>query len=359
MAYSDNLDTILAGLNGLTEAERMNIGNLIFTETFSAKNIKDTHPTISQVRSGSKIPILLETEDYGGFPFTEGDCTLPACNISSNWSSFTWNLGQIGCEITICMEDFTNDFLAFFNTWKKMNSDDINSAVVQFIIERFQARHLKAEIRVAYFADSDSTDPLINGYDGFFVQMEARATADNLVSISENATSEIITDGETIYDYLKEMYAQASTQPWFKPENMVWRLDRQDVQVLVGWLNTLTNFEGVNCDCINPQAVTQARIFTVDNLRIFGIPVEAMPFRDAMRSIDELYNDDDTPGTFVYVNPNRYILTRRENMILGYEVEETLKRFKVGYDERQDEIYIKGASLFGVGVPQETFILAI
>lgn len=359
MAYTDNLPTILADLNGLTEAEKMTIANVIFTETFKEKNIKDTHPTLSEVRSGSKVPILMPSEDYGGFPFTEGDCTLPACSISSNWSTYTWTLGQIGCELTICMETFANDFLAFFNTWKKMNDDDINSAVVQFIIERFQEKHLKAEIRVAYFADSSSADTLINGFDGAFAQMEALSNTDNTVVITENTTSTIITDGETIYNYLASMYAIAATKAWFDPTKMVWRLDRQDVFALVGWLNTQADLKGISCDCIDPEKVTNARVFQADNLSVFGIPVEVMPFRDAMRSVAELYNDNATPGTFLYTNPNRYILTRRENIIIGYEIENTLSRFKVGYDDREDEIYVKGASLFGVGVPQDTFVLGI
>lgn len=359
MAYdTTELNTILADLNGLTAAEKMNIANLIFTETFSAKNIKDTHPTISEVRSGSKVPILMADGGYGGFPFTEGDCTLPACTISDNWSSYTWNLGQIGCELTICMETFTNDFLAFFNTWKKMNSDDINSAVVQFIIERFQERHLKAEIRVAYFGDTSSADTLINGFDGFFAQMEALATEDNLVTITQNAgataADQTITDGQAVYDYLTEMYNKAFVQPWFDPTKMVWRMDRSLAMLLAGFLNTKSDLSMYNCDCIDPTKVTQARVFTWDNLAVFGIPIEPMPFLDAMKAIDEIYNDAD--GTFV--NRNRIILARRENLIIGYEIEQTLKRFKVGYDEREDEIYIKGASLFGVGVPQDAFILA-
>src|SRR5690606_23583852 len=102
-----------------------NIANVIFTETFSVKNIKDTHPNFAEVRNGSKVPILIDDEGYGGFPFTDGDCTLPSCDITSNWSEYTWNIQEIGCEITICMQDFATDFLAFFNTWKKMNGDDI------------------------------------------------------------------------------------------------------------------------------------------------------------------------------------------------------------------------------------------
>lgn len=359
MAYdTSGLNEILADLNGLTEAEKMNIANLIFTQTFSVKNIKDTHPTLSEVRSGSKIPILLETEDYGGFPFTEGNCTLPACTITDNWSTYTWLLGQIGCEITICMENFTNDFLIFFNTWKKMNDGDIESAVVQFIIERFQTRHLKAEIRVAYFGDTSSSDPLINGINGFFAQMEAMVPADQHVVITQNASGtaagQTITDGQVLYDYLTQMYNIAVTKPWFDPSKMVWRMDRSLAMIFAGWLNTKTDQSPYNCECIDPAKVTNPRVYQWDNLAFQGIKIEPLPFLDAMRAIDEIY--DETDGT--YVNRNRIILTRVENMIIGYEIEDTVKRFKVGYDEREDEIYIKGASLFGVGVPQDTFILA-
>ena len=124
--------------------------------------------------------------------------------------------------------------------------------------------------------------------------------------------------------------------------------------LLAGWLNTQNDNNQYNCDCIDPAKVTQARVFAWDNISVFGIPVEPMPFLDAMKAVTELYDDND--GTFV--NRNRIILARREGLILGYEIEQTLKRFKVGYDERANEIYIQGASLFGVGVPQPTFILA-
>lgn len=358
MAYIDSLSTILSGLNGLTETEKMTIANLIYTQTFAVKNIKDTHPNFPEVRSGGKLPILQDENDFGAFPFTEGNCTLPSCDITDNWSTYTWTLGQIGCELTICMENFSNEFLIFFDTWKKMNSDDINSAVVQFIIERFQKKHFNAEIRVAYFADSESTDPLINGYDGFFVQLDARATAENRVDITENSggtpSAQNIATGQDLYDYLTEMYNKAVVQPWFDPTNMVWRMDRGLAMLLAGFLNTASDKSLYNCDCIDVSKITQARLFVWDNLQVFGIPIEPMPFLDAMKSVEELYD----PATGLYVDKNRIILTRRENMILGYETEDTLKRFKLGYDEREDEIYVKGASLFGVGVPLDSFILA-
>ena len=124
MAYTAaDLTDLLAALTGLTAAEKMNVANLIFIETFQEKNLQDTHPFFSQVRAGSKVPILEDNDDYGSFPFTEGNCQLPECSIDDNFSEFTWDIQKIGCKVTICMENFANDFLVLFNTWKKMNED--------------------------------------------------------------------------------------------------------------------------------------------------------------------------------------------------------------------------------------------
>jgi len=349
MAYTDNLATILGDLNGLTEAEKMNIAQAIFAEQFSVPNIKNTHPTLQEVRSGSKIPILNAENDYCSFPFTDGDCSLPSCNISSDWSTFTWKIAQIGCEVVVCLEDFSNDFMAFFGTWKKYNEDDLESAVIQFIVERFQRKHLGAEVRVAYFGDSNSADPLISGIDGFITQYEARATTENKVEITEN----VKLTGEQVFDYMKEMYDLATAQAWFRPESAVWRIDRGDAIALAGHLNTLGDNATGTCACIDPAKVVNPRIYQWDNLSFMGIPIEPMPFVDAMMCIDELYTDVDG-----FTSRNKMVLTQRNNAILGYEVEESLNRFKIGYDDREDDIWIRGASLFGVGVPLDQFVYA-
>jgi len=361
MAYTAaDLTALLAALTGLTAAEKMNVANLIFIETFQEKNLQDTHPFFSQVRAGSKVPILEDNDDYGSFPFTEGNCQLPECSIDDNFSEFTWDIQKIGCKVTICMENFANDFLVFFNTWKKMNEDDIETALVQFIIERFQAKHKKAEIRVAYFGDTSADSTLVNGMDGFFVQMQALATADNTVAITQNGGvtvgAQTITDGEVVYNYLAAMYDKAAVQPWFLVEKMVWRMDRGLVNALVGWLNRQSDLKGISCDCIDPEKVTSARVYTADNLSVFGIPVEPMPFLAAMKASGADYYDS---LTGLYVDKNRIILSRKENMMLGYEMEETFKSFKVIFDEIEDEIIIKGSSLFGVGVPTNSFVLGI
>lgn len=370
----DNLESLLDGLNGLNESQKFTMSEALFLEAFKTTNIKDVHPSLGEVRMGTKMPILGMEGGYDSFPYV-ASCALPNCNISADWSEFTWCIGEIGCEITLCMKDVLPKFLAFFNVWRKMNEGDIQSAFVQFISELFQDRHLKAEFRVAYLGDTDATvtvgevdgegepidegDPLFNGCNGFITQMDAQSqgNTDLRVTISENQEATLAAQtmtGEEAYNYALEMYNKAAVQPWFNPSQMVYRLNRSIVNVLVGWLNSKADLAGINCACIDPSKVVGARGFTVDNLSMFGIPVEAYEFEQAMKA-SAYYWD----GTKFTKYKNIMILARKDAMILGYETTDSLSQFHIGWDQRAREIFIQGSSMFGAGVPVPYFILGI
>ena len=363
------LGTLLDGLNGLNEADKFKMSEALFLEAFKTRNIKDNHPSVGEVRHGSKMPILGTEGGYDAFAYFDS-CALPSCDISADWSEFQWCIGEIGCEVTICMKDLAPKFLAFFNVWRKMNEGDIQNAFVQFISELFQDRHLKAEFRVAYLGDTDATvtvgeetdepDPLFNGCDGFIKQMDALATADPTLGfeITENAgqtlAAQTISDGDDLYAYLKTAYNQAAVKPWFNPSQMVWRMNRSLVNVLVGWLNSKGDLSGINCACIDPTKVVGTRGFTVDNLTVFGIKVEAYDFEEAMKTTAYYWD-----GTVFTKHKNIIILAREDAMILGYETTDSLSQFDIGYDKRKREVYMQGSSMFGAGVPQPYFILGI
>lgn len=366
-----SLNSLLAQLNGLNESQKFNISNAIFLEQFATRNIKNDHPTFGQVINGNKIPILDSAADYTGFEYFDG-CVLPSCQIASDWSEFKWCIKEIGCEIVICLKDLLPKFQAFFNVYRKMNDGDISDAFVQFIVEEFQKKHLNAEFRTAYLGVEGATvtitpaegepyddpQPEIDGCDGFVTQMVAIADNDSThkVSITENAGANVaaqtITDGEDIYNYLVAMYNKAATQPWFDPTKMVWRLNRSLAMTLAAWLNSKADLSGINCDCIDPSKVTGPRGFTWDNLTMLGIPVEAYDFEGAMKTQPYYYN-----GTKYTQFKNIIILARKDVMLLGYEDDESLHQFNVGWDERKREIFIQGSSLFGAAVSVPYFVI--
>lgn len=374
MAYdlATELDTLLDGITTITAAERFEFSKAFFLDSFTEKNIKETHLTFGGVRKGNKIPIVGTEGGYDAFPYFDG-CQLPSCDIGNAWSDYTWCLGEIGCELTICMKDLQSKFLSFFNIYRKMNEGDMRTAFVQFIGKIFQDAHLKAEQRVLYLGDTSAQkdvgdeevelvdEPLFNGCDGFITQMAAYATTNpsHKVTITENSkgtyAAQTITDGEDIYDYVKDMYTKAAAMPWFTSESgqMTIKMNRTLANALVGWLNTLDDMRGINCSCIDPSKVTGPRGFSIDNLQMFGINVEVFDF-EAMMKTSNYYDD----GTKFTKGKNFIILARKDVMQIGYEDAESLSSFDMGYDKRKREVYIQGASLLGAGVPVPYFIIA-
>lgn len=354
-----SLEGILDALSGLEASEKMKLSEAIFLEAYNIENIKNTHVTLGGVHSGNEVPILGTEGGFDGFPFVDG-CALPDCTIANDWSTMKWTLGEIGCELTLCLKSVLPKFQAFYNLYRKMNEGDIASAFVQFIAEQFQNKHLKAEFRAAYLSDVDATDTLINGFDGFVSQMDAISTADPSlrVDITENTQTTLagqtLPDGQAVYDYMKELYNQIAGKPWFNPEQMVWRMNRTLVNQLVGFLNTKSDLSGISCGCIDPQKAAGARVFSVDNLTLFGIPVEPKPFEQAMKS-SAFYWD----GSKFTKYKNIIILARKDAMVLGYETDEALSQFNIGYDERKREVWMQGSSLFDAAVPVPYFGIAI
>lgn len=360
MAFGDNLETLIQGINSLEKAEKFKIGQAIFLEKNRIENIKDTHPSVGEVRTGNAVPILGDEGSYDSFPFVEG-CRLPTCDFDEEVSEYEWRLAEIGCKMEICMKEFSSGFLAFWNVYKRMNEGDIESAVIQYLVQVFQNSHLKAELRDAYFGDMSSEDTLINGFNGFVTTMAARADANDelLVEITENAeltaAGQMLADGEAVYNYMTQAYAKAVSKPWFNPSQMVWRLNEELVNLLVGWLNMQSDLKGISCSCIDPSKVINDRVYTADNIALFGIPIEPKPFLQAMKPIAELY--DSAEGT--YTHRNIIILARRDVMILGYEHVDSMSQFDIGWNREDRYIYMNGSSLFGAAVPVDYFVIAI
>ena len=158
MAYNtSSLINIIDTLNGLEGQERFDFLNTIFLTAFKDKDIKKDVILLDQVRNGDKMPIFLEQEDWSAFATAAGNCSYNQCDISDDWSDYTFKVGKLNCEVTICFESFATDFNRFFRTYWKGDESDLANAVVQFLAERMQSKQLKAEMRVYFFGDSSVT----------------------------------------------------------------------------------------------------------------------------------------------------------------------------------------------------------
>jgi len=354
MAYGDNISTLTDTLCGLTATEKMRWAEIIELENFGGTDITTARVRMSGVQNGTNIPILLNEDDFAGFP-TATTCVLPSCDFDEDFSTFAWDIGGIGCKMELCAEDLAPSFFTFFNSLPDLDETDINKAWVQFLAGRFQRRLKNAMFRVGYLGDRDSTDTLINAFNGKLKQMQALATTSgNLVEIPDNTAP--ITDGEAVLAIVKEMYQLASTKPWFRLESMKWEMNREMVNALVAYLNTSDEQGGISCGCIDPAKVVGGVKYTADNLTIYGIPVYIKPFTDAMRASEDYYDSDQEEFTQF---ANIATLEREENDILGYGTENMLEKFNIGYREEDDIIWMTGRAKFGVGIPTDAFVLAI
>lgn len=363
MAYSDNLEDLLKDINTLTKAAKYNLSEMIVLESNKILNILETHPNFMNVRTGTSIPVLDKTANYKGFSTVKGNnCTLPSCEVSNKMSTFTWDLGQIGCKFEICFETLSTDFKTFWDLWQTYSDEDINTAFINFVAETFREQLTNAIFRVAYFGDKTSGNESIDATDGFVKQMQSRAYAnpERLVVITENAATtvqgQILKDGEKIYEYFSKMYEQFTEIPGHDLQNSVWRLDRQLVSAWVSYLNRSKDASQYNCNCINPDSLVASRVFTLDNLLIFGLKVEVYDFTLAMDHAGEPWYND---STGLYDNRNIMILTNRSTMQLGFEIEETKNSTDIKYDDLNDKIIFKGRAIFGAGVPTDIFVIGI
>jgi hypothetical protein len=363
MAYTDNfVTTLLPLVDDLVSADKMELSELLYSKSFDDGDISESHTITPGVRHGSVIPILNNTPNYDSFPFVdETSCVPNDCDITNDFASHQWELGLIECRVGICLRSFDESFLRFFNQWRhtQEGEPDLNTAMIAFMTDAFSRDHKAAMWRTSWFADKNSASPLFSKFDGFFTQAEANAS--QVIDIAKNDAltfAEQKMTGQEVYDTLEAMYLEAGTQSWFDPSILEFRVTRAMATALVTFLNGLNDLKGYNCECIDPNTATQSRVFMLNGLRIFGIPIMVHNAWDGV--INGTTELNGGGGTAARVNPNRATLTYRNNLLIGTSQIEALESMDVWYSKDDKKVYVEGSSYLGAGIPmKDEYILAI
>jgi len=345
MAITTNFNTaVLALVDDLVTAENIDISKAIYLSTFEVGDIAEGHQIVTGIRPGALIPILDNSPNYAAFPVKDSNnCVIPSCDLDLGFATKAWETAMIACKIPICINSFDENFLLFWNQYKRVFGDaDLNSALLQYIIDLFQ-NNLKAAIwRRVWFADSASVDPLLSGADGIFTQAEAMDGFK--IVVSENTLGSGLT-GEALYAYLTEAYEYASLQPWWNPATARFEMTQAMASVLVSWLNSLGDKSLYNCECYSPDGVTAQRTFSINGqLRVFGVPVHIH------REFDGVIN------AFALGNPYRAILTSDSNILIGTTELDQLPAFDIWYSKDDDQIYIKGGANVGAALVTNQYV---
>ena len=364
MAYSDNYSAALTTLvDGLVAADKLEFSELLFSKAFQDTDVTQTHTVVTGIRKGHKVPILKDNPNYESFPFVDStSCATTECDVANEFGNMEWDLALQECRVPICLRTFDEEFLRFFNQYKvtEAGEPDLNTAILAFITNKFRKNLVAAQWRSAYFADKSSASALFNGHDGFFTQAEANA--DQIVTVTQNDGAVTFADqkvtGEQVYGYLEAMYLKAGDQAWFDPSQVEFRIPRAWGVALVTFLNSKADVSMYNCDCINPNAITGARTFMLNGLRMFGIPVLVHQEWDGV--INGTAELNGGGGTNPRVNPNRAILTWRNNLLIGTSEASALNSFDIFYDRKDRQVYLDGSIYMGSAIPMiDEYILAI
>lgn len=344
MAVTSNFDTaLLALITDITSAETATISNVIYEKSFEIGDFAAAHTVITGVRNGNIIPIMSTSPSYESFPYKDPtNCTIPACDLDLGFSAKNWLLGMIACKMPICINTFDDQFLAFFQTYKRVFGDaDLNSALMQFIIDRFQTNLQAAMWRVGWFGDTSLTgNALLRPIDGIFTQAEA---GDGVkIVITENTGGGLT--GQEVYDYLANAYEQASILPWWDTQGMVIKMTYAMATVYVNWLNRMGDRVPAACECFAADGVTATRRYAIEGLTFYGIPIEVH------REFDGVIN------ALALGNPYRALITNRENILIGTSETDQLPAFDVWYSKDDDQVYIKGGAQIGAALVTDEYV---
>lgn len=348
MALQGNFSTaIVALIEDLVTADKVNISEAIFQETFGIGNFVSAHTLRTNVRNGAVIPIVLAGDNYCAMPVgDEQSCDLNECDLTVNYQAKKWDLAEYNCRIPVCMRTFDENFLVFWNMYRQRLEDPLTEpdaqAFLTYLTQQVESNIMGAQWRVGYWGDTSNASTLIKGNNGYFVQAEAG----NGIKLPITAAGAQPT-AEEILDSIQAALETASGD-----NNAIW-LGQSDVVIKMPWsmankiiiyLNKLNRQNPYNCDCISADGIVSADRFSVEGLRVFGYKVEA-------------HREIDGSSTCVAgSNLNQILIARKSNLLIGTNTQEKMEDFDIFYDKISRKIYIDSMIYLGVSIPLDEYI---
>ncbi|KUY29394.1 hypothetical protein [Elizabethkingia ursingii] len=366
MAITNNFkDDVVSLVNSFTEANMLDYKDAIVNDVVVDNEIEKEKKVLYGVKQGEVVPIIEKKADYTMFPVAdESECGTNECSMDLDYSGIKWDLALIKCKIPICLNQFDKEFLQFWNTYKKFNDEpNMDEALLQYLAKQFKQGLENAKWRRAYFADSASTSPLLEGSDGFWIKADASAVVgENKIEITKNtggtASAQMMT-GEEVYNLLTDMYELATYYTWFDPSTFMFEVTWQMANAYTNWLNRLGHNAPTNCQCISPEGVVKSTAYTLNNIGFNGLPIKPrISFDGVISQVPEL-NGNNVPGA-AKVSPNRALLVKNDNMLIGTSDKDQLSFFKMWHNENDEKIYMRGGAYLGAAFPKvDELILAI
>ena len=358
MAVTNNYqEAVVDLLSDFSNADMLDFNQAIVNDIKVDNEIETEKEVLYGVKNGDVVPIIEKNDDYTMFPVASEDtCGTNECNLDVNMSGVIWDLALVKCKVGICLNSFDRNFLKFWNDYKKFDdAPDMNSALLQYLGEQFKQGLENAKWRRAYFADQASTSSLLDGANGFWVKADATATVgENKIEVTKNAGATAVLQrmtGEEVYDLLGEMYDLGTYNTWFTPDSFIYEITWAMGVAYSNWLNKLGHNAPANCQCISAEGVVKSNVYTMDNLYYNGIPVKVRRAFDGVISQVPELNGNNVAGA-AKESPNRALLVKNENMLIGSSDQNQLTFFKMWHNDDDEKIYMRGGAHIGAAFPK-------
>lgn len=349
MALDGNFSTAILDLvEDLVTADKVNISEAIFQETFGIGSFTGAHTLRTGVRHGNVIPIVLAGENYCAMPVgDQQSCELNECDLTVNYQAKKWDLAEYNCRIPICMRTFDENFLVFWNMYRQRLEDPLQEpdaqAFLTYLTQQVERNILGAQWRVGYWGDTSvTTNNLINGNNGYFVQAEAGNGIKAPITVAGTAPT-----AEEILNSIQTALETASgdiNAMWLGQSDVVIKMSWTVANKIVIYLNQLNRQNPYNCDCISADGIVSADRFSVEGLRLFGYRVEA-------------HREIDGGATCVTdADVNKILIARKSNLLIGTNTQDKMEMFDIFYDKRDRQIYMDSMIYLGVSIPLDEYI---
>lgn len=344
MALDKNfIASVTEAIESLTSVEKFDMSNAIYTGVEDIQDFAGKHNILTGYRDGSTVPIISASNNYGLLSAKPDNCGVNTCELTTEYSTKKFAIGNYACRLGLCIDDLEADFKTFWRMYSQKAGDPTEDAdkkaFLDFLISLAQKAIRATVWRVGYLGDKTSNNTLINQNNGVWVEAEAGDGDKYEITFTAGEGAR----GIELYQKLAEIYAKSGSKKWFRPNELVWLMTMKTARELVAWLNGLNDLSPYNCTCTDPSKVVSARVFTIDNLSIFGIPVRAY--------VEEEDADMELNGTTSY----KVLLIKESNLLFVVETLEHLEQFDMFYDRMTKKIYIDLGAQLGSAIPLDEY----
>lgn len=289
---------------------------LVVEKLYRKIGIRDVLTLVTPVRSGQNAPTMIYEPNYNAIEYVDGQsCEIEPCDFSPEWQNKKWELALAECRVEVCTREFHEKYLQMWNMHKRLHPlDDEYMFLLDKISDMLSDILANSLFAKVWLSDKLLTENTINGLDGIIAQVKTLG-AGHVVDVAQDD----LLDGEEWYQAIMaslNVYEQSDFNETI--DGVAIYIDTQDAMNLAGWLNKMGHQSPYNCECFNPDGITQSPRFRYDGLRIDGKPIIPIPYRSMARKFNELNDDGDV------IDPNLLLITPQTNLMLGSTDEEDL-----------------------------------